>query len=60
VTCCCYRSLSGPGRAVGLLCVCVYVCVFASQSMSGQTFELSELLPRYLASWFTMTLSRSG
>ena len=40
---------SGPASAIGSACV----------SMRTMTFELDDLWPRYLASWFILTLSRS-
>jgi len=48
-----YRYFSGPGRAMGP--VCVVLCE------SGQlTFELSDLSRRYVACWFFLTLSGSS
>ena len=46
------NHFSGPGKAIGLLCVCL--CVWTITS------ELNDIWPRYLARWFILTLSRSS
>jgi len=45
------NHFSVPGRAVGPLFVCV--CIWT------RTFVQNDLWPRYLACWFTLTLSTS-
>ena len=49
----CPNHFSRPGRAIGLLCVCLCVWTITSS-------ELNDIWPRYLARWFILTLSRSS
>jgi len=42
---------SGPGRAIGLECVCL---------CQDNIFKLNDLRPRYLAYWLIFTLERSN
>jgi len=51
---------SGPGRAIGPVCVCLCVCVCVCLCVCVQiiTFELNDPWPRYLACWFNSTVSK--
>jgi len=44
-------QFSGPGRAIGLMCVCMYVCLSVCLCMCVQTMtsEPNKLWPKYLA-----------
>ena len=47
---------SGPGTALGQVCVCVCVCVTVVY-VEMITFKQKGLCPRYLARWLSLTLS---